>query len=39
MIEAPTSESTRIAIRAAHQARGDVLSAIIRWFRKPISSE
>ncbi len=34
MIEAPTTRRTRLAIRAAHQARSEALLDILRWFRK-----
>lgn len=39
MIEAPTTERTRDAIRAAHQARGVALVEILRWLRKPFPTE
>ena len=39
MIEAPTSNRTRDAIRAAHEARGSALVDLLRWLRKPFPSE
>ncbi len=39
MIEAPTTNRTRDAIRAAHEARGNALVDVLRWLRKPFPSE
>lgn len=39
MIEASTDARTRDAIRAAHDARGDVLKEFWHWIRYPHSSK
>lgn len=39
MIEAPTTNRTRYAIRAAHEARGAAVADLLRWLRKPFPSE
>lgn len=38
MIEVPTNARTRDAIRAAHVARGEALTNLLRWLRKPFPS-